>query len=652
MAAPRLPEYDFPAVSRPAASPVDVFVRPRIVGEQNGLTDLARSLGSLAPSLQNLASDGARLKREKDTDEAGRAAEISQARSWAEAVERGEVQAGASPVFQRAWREVRGAARAAEYGTHLTTAWNSADNPLRNDDDPQAATKWVAEQRRAFLQDMDEDMQRGFLARAGEHDQRLALTAAAQRVQRNEAAAVTDLGNLMSATITNALRTGMTAEQAIAAAQRESAGLRFAGMDGARVNAALASAVEEVATRDGRTDILDAASRPRPDVTRPGQTVAGLGGPEWRTRAVNIREAVQARQYRDESRRFEMAERFGRQQAQAAAAEFNQRVFAAIQAGQPIPLPDVDTIRRVGRFDPNFGTTQMQLRASLEEMAQRREDRANTQTLADIGALRSELMAAPDPRAALNAMLIDRRLTDNRYLQDFSLVAERASEGRNFILSMDGVSALRQGITRGTAPEFAFQRPTFARASGIADQFFIVEMTRWATDFQAANQGRMPTPAEATAKAAELRQQADVFLQRQGDSEAVFRQDFWAPGQPLPLGATPAGQPQAPAAPESRGSPTSPTRPAPREPSTPAPQVAPVAAGPGAPASDPMADYIALHAGKPFTPSVTRRPGAAELEALQRALVSPDAARVRRALDLFDGVFGTGAAAFYLQGNR
>lgn len=656
----RLPQSEQNTPLRPVASPVDTFVRAAQPAQDGGgLLEIARSLSALSPTLASLSGEARILDNQRQDEDARRRAAIATARSWAEAVEKGEVEAGASPVFQRAWQETRGRALVAEFGQRAEQAWLAPDNADRNSDDPQAIARFIQAQRTAFMEGMTPDMQRGFLSRAGAVEERLNGLATTERNRRTEANAMQSLEGAMMAAIESGLRAGMSPGDAIRAAQSESITLRFAGLGGDRVNEALGRSIMAVAHRTDRTDLLDAATRTRrPDVTRPGQDVAPLGGAQWADRFETARTAMMARRNAADQRTQLNEERFGRQRAQQAAADFNNSVLRAHLEGRELPLPDADTLRAVGRYDPDFATRQLQLRSSLQQMGQQQDMRT-------IGQIRADVMAAENPQEHLTHLMRTGQFTDSRFLQDLSVTAERATEGRSFVLSMDGVRSVQYGLTRSSAPEISITRPLFARANSIAEQFFITEMTRWAVEYQNANPQRRPTPAEATAKALELRQMTDAFVTTYGDKQDVMRSDFWRPGQPLPLTAPAAAPP-----PPRGGSPGSPGGNSPARPQRPqaASQAAPAApldappAAPPAPAvpvrpaganmGDPVATYIQQYAGRAFTPPPDRRPSVEELDALQRALVSPNRDFVTRALARFDERFGEAAAAHYLNPNR
>lgn len=643
MATPRAPEYDTSAVTRPVAAPVDTFVRAaQPIQDVSGLGAIAQSLDAFGVRLGRFAEDATRLRDERDTDDARRKAELSKVRSWTEAVERGEVDAGASPVFQRAWKETRGAALASEYGSALLQGLSAPDNPIRNSDDPAAINAWIEERRRQFAEALDPDTQRGFLARAGQFEVSAAQHANAERIKRIEAEAETSLGQAMVAAINNGLAQGMSPAQAIAAAQEEGAALRFAGLRGDKMNAILAQSIMAVAEDKQRPDLLRAANEPRPDLERPGKTVAGVGQiPAFRQHFAQAAMRIESRAFQQEQRRIMLEERAEKRRATQEAGAMLSDLVERVSKGEAMPALDMARLRAISRVDPEFSVRYMQTRERLQNLGEQ-------QDLPTLGRLRAELFAASDPQGALNEMLQTGRLTDQRFLSELAMAASRATEGRSFVMSMDSVRSLYSGISRNYQAEFSFERPSLIRAVNIAEMYFNSEITRWATEYQQAHGGKMPSAQEALEKAIQLRQQTDSFVNAWGRDERVMNPDLWRPGQSLPESPQVAPQPASTRAPASPTAPSrSPTRPAPRAPAT-TPAVAPAVAptdSPVAPAADPVEAYLAsLGPGFTFIPPPDKRPSPADIEALERGAMTPNAARV---IEMFDRIYGRGAAAFY-----
>lgn len=102
----RVPTPDFnPSINfRPAASPVDTFVRP---AEDNSTRALVDALSGLQPQLKGYLTEAREEKKQSDIDE-GRAAALKNALEWGAAVSQGLVDPQSSEWFMKAYKEQYG----------------------------------------------------------------------------------------------------------------------------------------------------------------------------------------------------------------------------------------------------------------------------------------------------------------------------------------------------------------------------------------------------------------------------------------------------------------------------------------------------------------------------------------------------------------
>lgn len=486
------PEFNPQAISRPAAAPVDTFGGFQRA-PSNALQDLAEVLGRISPDVRRLAAASQALADDRDTREAERQAAMATARSWAEAVERGEVPAGASPVFQRAWREARGKRLAADFGSQAIQDWLSPDNPERNAEDPLALQKFLAARRQAFLEGLDDDTRTGFLSRVGQYENQLVNSANAERIRRAEQSAEDDLGALMM----SRLREGQAnPAAAIAAAHREALGMRFAGMSGERINKILAQAIIGAAEAAGDPRILDAAAAPRPDLTRPGQTIPGLANiPEFSQAFASARTRINSARLTAENRAYIAEQRARKEQADRVVGAFAVAAATAMAEGRVVEMPSLQMLRQIAAIDGSLPRTLLELRNAFAEGGER-------QSLEDVAPLLFQAVRSQSPTTVLAEAVRDGKLRDPRRLRDLNVLIDDLTKEANAVRS--SVQSIFRDIATSNLEGFSpSQRSavevTWKAAGGWAETKWLA----WFAQYRQAN-GRAPSEQEALAAANQI----------------------------------------------------------------------------------------------------------------------------------------------------
>lgn len=138
------------------ASPVDTFVRPAPPKS----AQLADALQSLVQPVQKLGGTIFDKSVQDATDAATRAAAVSHAKSYADAVANGEIKAGFNPWFRKAFNEQRGFALGQEVKQRALTAYQTWDG--KDSADPNAFQDFLADQIKSGLDGVtDADILRG-----------------------------------------------------------------------------------------------------------------------------------------------------------------------------------------------------------------------------------------------------------------------------------------------------------------------------------------------------------------------------------------------------------------------------------------------------------------------------------------------------------
>jgi hypothetical protein len=145
---------------RPDARPVDIYYRPQAEAvQQRGdpmLVQLAEGLAKFQPKIAEFAGKLADKENKQDQAEGNQAyrdalmndADLNK-KAFKDLVDQGVIPAGASPWFQKGWREQQLRALGEEYGRDVTLAWNQ-NGDLKNSDDPGKFNQFLAQQSQEF----------------------------------------------------------------------------------------------------------------------------------------------------------------------------------------------------------------------------------------------------------------------------------------------------------------------------------------------------------------------------------------------------------------------------------------------------------------------------------------------------------------------
>lgn len=145
---------------KPDARPVDIYYRPQAEAVQQApdsmISQLAEGLGKIQPKLLEVAGAYIDKQSKEETAQGNQAyrdalmkdADLNK-KAFKDLVDQGIIPAGASPWFQKGWREQQLRALGEEYGRDVTLAWNQ-NGDLKNSDDPGKLNQFLAKQSQAF----------------------------------------------------------------------------------------------------------------------------------------------------------------------------------------------------------------------------------------------------------------------------------------------------------------------------------------------------------------------------------------------------------------------------------------------------------------------------------------------------------------------
>lgn len=282
-------------VLRPQAQAIDTFTRPA-PALPSELNDLAATLSQINPKLQAFAVRKTEELRAEDIQKAERSAMASTAVTMQEAIDKGEIQPGQSPLFQRVFEETT-AKREAITTAPMTLyqAWVSPDNPDRNSTDPKVINEFFNKQTTKMLEGKSEEYKAGFVPQLLAARQQLSNKITAENAAEVEEKLAGELGQIMFDRIKNA---GGQSPAAIAAAIAEDTiPARFAGLKGTKANGIIAQAIVAAAQTSGNSALLKVGYEPRPDLKNPGQMIPGVfTTPKYAVMADNAATSILSKQ--------------------------------------------------------------------------------------------------------------------------------------------------------------------------------------------------------------------------------------------------------------------------------------------------------------------------------------------------------------------
>ena len=263
-------------ILRPQASPVDTFVRTP-APLKSELHDVAAALAQVNPRIERFIAHKMDEQAIEDAREAEAKAMVSTAKSWDEAIKKGEAPAGASPLYQRVYEETLGKVHGLNTAqATLWQDWVSPENSIRNTQDPEVIGKWFADKRAKFFEGKNPDWIKGFAPAFAQVQQQLTQKIIGDNVKALEQKNHDALGQLFMERIQAGAASGQSPAQIAAQLADDALPQRFAGMQGKEINTIAAKAIIATAKKLGRTDLLQIGYSDRPDIRNPGSTIKGV----------------------------------------------------------------------------------------------------------------------------------------------------------------------------------------------------------------------------------------------------------------------------------------------------------------------------------------------------------------------------------------
>lgn len=262
-------------VLKPQASPVNNFVRPADP-VKSPMWDVATALAQVNPKLNNFIEDKFAQDAKEEARDSEAKAMVSQAKSYQEAIDKGEIQPGQSPLYQRVFNETV-AKNDAITGAQakLTQKWYAADNPIRNSQDPAEIQKWMAENTKEMLEGKSVDYIKGFTPTLNQVKQNLTQSWISENVKNIETENKNAFGTLMRSRILSMAKTH-SPEQIADALANDAIPQQFAGLKRQDINTLQAQAIIDAAHATGNTNLLKIGYADRPDIKNPGKMIPGV----------------------------------------------------------------------------------------------------------------------------------------------------------------------------------------------------------------------------------------------------------------------------------------------------------------------------------------------------------------------------------------
>lgn len=279
---------------RPTASPVNTFARPAMPDERSSLRDVVASLSEVNPRLNRFADRMASQADEEDKRRAEADALKASAPGWADAIEKGEVGANESAIYQRVWRETRGRNMGDTKYFETWTEWNKPENAaLRESGDTGQIEKWLGDRFKQTTEGMERDVLIGFAPRWNQLKQQLVQNAAKEASDAAERGMLTEYQQFAHNTVAGLITSGASPKDIAEALNDTSVAQRFAGVRGDKINEAQFEAITSLAKSAKRADILDALTLDRKDFRDPSKVVGPLiGVGNFATRAEAARSGI------------------------------------------------------------------------------------------------------------------------------------------------------------------------------------------------------------------------------------------------------------------------------------------------------------------------------------------------------------------------
>lgn len=607
------------SVLRPQAAPVDTFVRPA-EPQKSDATALAETLASVRPQINKFLNDKADDIAYDDAREAETKAMVSTAKTWDEAIAKGEVSAGASPLYQRVYEETLGKLHGMnEAQAKLWQDWVSPDNKIRNTQNPQEIAQWFAGKRQELLAGQSVDFQKGLAPMLNQVQQQLTQRIIADNIKAIEQGNHDALGQLFMDRIAQGRKAGWSPAQIAAQLADDALPQRFAGMQGKEINQIAAKAIIGSAQAFKDPNILQVGYSDRPDIRNPGQTIRGVFSiPDFAGAAESARTSILQHQYTQEAR------------ADAAQARADRKVAAQTLGGWVAKLtedpnwePSADDIRAAVKANPEIMSHwRTQQKAMKEPKATPDLNALNDLTPKFLDAVREGRDVGPivTSMIATNSLTSAQVLALHKQADRYANSEDNILKSRAYGVADDTIKGALDPLSRKLDPLGAALEVGKARS----------ELYRFATDFQLQALKNGKFDGDAFSRAVETK--AAELVQRMGTT---------SPSAPAPMPVDPT-----------QSAPTPPTQQQGAAPAAPGPtsigsniQLAPIAAEAA------QMRWPAAPQGAQWSPKPGVQIDIAEINALRSQPLVKNA-QGTALWQAFEQKYGPGSVAFFMSPNQ
>lgn len=539
-------------VTRPVAAPVEFFQRGPAPESTNKALELASALKGLAPSLNRFIDGHAAEYQAEERTKAERDAMMASAAGWQEAIDKGEVEAGASPIYQKYWQEQKGKLAGDKFLTDTWAAWNDPANGLRGNNDPQAINKWLEDRRTGFVQDKPNDFLNGFLPRMRQAEQQIVQAASSDFTKRVQQETEADLSQWMMERIIIGKRNGTPDGGILSSISEGTVPARFAGMNGKDINRIQTQSIIALAEQLNEPSILDLAYKDRPDFRDPTKTVAGPGNTAAYSLQIEQARARMLSRAETEERRRELKDaRERKERAGRAHADF----IGKLARGE---MPTAQEIAAASKDDPDIGMRVF----NWDEAFQRRQRREDPQELFD--SLRRIRLAAERGESQMTALgaEVGRGIKDPETVR--RLHEAISKEEVSTILRDPTVSSVKSTMLRGIydpmSPKMGANDAAIATQADIAFNEAIVDFETSFREKYKRAPNRLEIMEEVGNISSRIQDAARKFAQTGVEPTGATRPNFSTRGQPsggspspeTPQEQAPSQYPAAPQNPQER----------------------------------------------------------------------------------------------------
>lgn len=319
------------------AAPVQSFEQ---TSAGQGTRQIAEALSQLSPQLARLGQQAQLARAEQQTEAGRRAATISQAADFRDAVKRGEIRPAQSPFFRRAFDQQRAVVAGGRLEIEARAAyqqWEGRDT----DNDGSGFQQFFSDFVRERLQGItNPDYLAGLEPRLRAIQQNLTATHSAYTADRLEKETA-DNTALEVADIINGLGSNLSPDEFFARLEPRRQAFRATGVSPRTLDNAVIQAIEAKAVQSLDTEYLDLLDAKRPDGTPPISAI-----PTNRLRIEQIRKEVNYLSYLKQQADAR-GESDGRKDARTVAGQ-EAYAAAAANSGQVPRETEIQLVRQLG----------------------------------------------------------------------------------------------------------------------------------------------------------------------------------------------------------------------------------------------------------------------------------------------------------------